>query len=411
MSTIAAIANATVIDATGRPPREASVIVEDDRIAGIEDSPSAKPDASETVNCGGRYLLPGLIDAHVHIGAVSYDFEMQQFRLPSSVLALLIAQRLREMLHCGFTTVRDAGGGDYGFKMAIEHGIIEGPRLLISNRPLSQTGGHGDMRTRSTPESYTHWDGEFGMTHVIADGIEEVRRAVREQIRRGADFVKIFASGGVTSPTDMLESRQYSLDELRTAVATADDSSRHVMAHALPDRAIRNCVEAGVRSVEHGNLLEEETAHLMAASGTYLVPTMLIYEDLANNAKGYRLARDVEERAIVAADRGRAALEWACKAGVKIGSGSDMLGEGSRYMAREIALQASIQGAHEAIISATRVNAELCGLHSMVGTIEPGKQADLIVVDGDPLSDPGLLGEPDKIALIMKGGRIVKRKL
>ncbi len=402
--------NAMVFDGVNPDPHVGGcVVLEGEEIKDIVAKPPALKDA-EVLDCDGRWVLPGLIDAHVHIGAVDHNSHGQHRRHSMAYLALRIAERLKIILENGFTTVRDGGGADYGFKQAITEGLIPGPRLLISGRPLSQTGGSGDWRTRFEPGDY-YYEGEFGMTHVIADGIDEVRKAAREQIRRGADVIKVMASGGAVSPTGRIDTSQYSVGELTAAVEEAEASGHYVMAHALSPSAIRNCVAAGVRSIEHGNFLDAETARLIAEHGRYLVPTLLAYEYDAEHGEEYGYSPEVCDKLAMGAARGRDGLRSALAAGVTVGSGSDMIGDLVWIMGSEIALKAEVMGAQAAIIATTRVNAELCGVGDQVGTIERGKLADLIVVDGNPLDSPELLGKREAVNTVIKGGKVVRTRL
>jgi imidazolonepropionase-like amidohydrolase len=400
------LTDATVFTATGTDPFAGSVVVEGDRITSVAAGPAAAPgEAARVISLRGMTLLPGLIDAHVHAAAVEADIQDQHRHLFDSELAVLTAQSLTDMLGRGFTAVRDAGGADAGFRRLIERGTIAGPRLLVSGRPLSQTGGHGDKRRAPEPGTAVV-PRALGMTHAVADGPDEVRRAVREELRRGADQIKVMAGGGVMSPTDRLESVQYSLEELRAAVAAATASGSYVLAHAYTAGAIEVCVAAGVRSIEHGNLLNDRAAALMAEAGTFLVPTLVTYEKLYEQGAELGIPAANLDKLSRITEAGLTSLRIAQAAGVRIGSGSDLLGPMRRFQAREIALQADALGAAAAIIAATRTNAELLGIAADTGTIEAGQAADLVAVEGDPLAAPGLLGEPERLRMIMRGGRI-----
>jgi imidazolonepropionase-like amidohydrolase len=393
--------DALVFTATGGDPFEGSVIVEGDRISEVVAGPSRPSATGRVVSLQGMTLLPGLIDAHVHAAAVEADIQDQHRHLFDSELAVLTARSLTEMLDRGFTSVRDAGGADAGFRRLIERGTIPGPRLLVSGRPLTQTGGHGDNRRAMEQVDPA---GTLGMTHAVADGAEEVRRAVREELRRGADQIKVMAGGGVMSPTDRLESVQYSLEELTAAVAAAAASGSYVLAHAYTADAIEVCVAAGVRSIEHGNLLNKRAAELMAEAGTFLVPTLVTYEKLYEQGSELGIPKANLDKLGKIIDAGLESLRIAHTAGVRIGSGSDLLGPMRMFQGQEIALQAQALGAGTAIVAATKTNAELLGISADTGTIEVGKLADLVAVDGDPLADPGLLGAPERFRMVMHNG-------
>jgi imidazolonepropionase-like amidohydrolase len=356
-------------------------------------------------------LLPGLTDAHVHIGAVDVNILDQHREYPSNLVALMMARILEETLEQGFTTVRDAGGTDWSFKAAVERGIVEGPRLLISDRPLSQTGGHGDSRRMSEVQAPELFCPTAGMRSVVCDGVDEVRRAAREQLRLGADQIKVMASGGAMSPADELTATQYVLDELRAAVEVAEAARTYVMAHAYNDGSVRNCLEAGVRSIEHGNLIDEETARLMAEAGAYLVPTLVTYEALSEEGRSYGVPENVIRKIDEARKVGIRALRYAHEADVKIASGSDLLGPLQDRKARELEIKTEVMSPMESLVSATRTNAELFGLQDEIGTVEAGKLADLLVVEGNPLENMALLQKKSNLRLIMKAGKAVKNEL
>jgi imidazolonepropionase-like amidohydrolase len=406
MTTPITFQDALVFTATGGDPFEGSVIVEGDRIVEVVPGPSTPSASGRVVSLRGTTLLPGLIDAHVHAAAVEADIQDQHRHLFDSELAVLTARSLTEMLDRGFTSVRDAGGADAGFRRLIERGTIPGPRLLVSGRPLTQTGGHGDNRRATEQADPAAAPRAVGMTHAVADGPDEVRRAVREELRRGADQIKVMAGGGVMSPTDRLESVQYSLEELTAAVAAAAASGSYVLAHAYTAEAIEVCVAAGVRSIEHGNLLNKRAADLMAEAGTFLVPTLVTYEKLHEQGPELGIPKANLDKLGRIIDAGLESLRIAQAAGVRIGSGSDLLGPMRRFQGQEIALQAQALGASAAIMAATKTNAELLGIGADTGTIEAGKLADIVAVDGDPLADPGLLGAPERIRMVMHNGSI-----
>jgi imidazolonepropionase-like amidohydrolase len=407
------LTNALLVDCTGGEPRErASVVVEGGRISEVrfgDGVPAAGHDA--VIDCAGMTLMPGLTDAHVHIGAVDVNILDQHREHPSNLVALMMAGILEDTIHRGFTTVRDAGGTDWSFKAAVERGIVEGPRLLVSDRPLSQTGGHGDWRRATEAQPPEIFCPTAGMRSVVCDGADAVRQAAREQLRLGADQIKVMASGGAMSPADELAATQYTLDELRAAVEEAEAAGTYVMAHAYNDRSVRNCLESGVRSIEHGNLIDEETARLIARSGAYLVPTLVTYEALSDEGKDYGVPEPVIRKIDEARALGIQALRHAYEAGVRIASGSDLLGPLQDRKARELEIKTEVMSPMESLVSATKTNAELFGLEKDLGTIEQGKLADLLVVDGNPLEDIALLQDKNNLKLIMKAGKTVKNEL
>jgi imidazolonepropionase-like amidohydrolase len=407
------LTNAFLVDCVRNEPHErASVIVEGDAIKEIrfgDSGPTAGHDS--IVDCSGMTLMPGLTDAHVHIGAVDVNILDQHREYPSNLTALLMAGILTDTLMQGFTTVRDAGGADWSFKAAVERGVVEGPRLLVSDKPLSQTGGHGDWRRRSETQSPEIFCPTAGMRSVVCDGADAVRRAAREQLRLGADQIKIMASGGAMSPADELAATQYQIAEIRASVEVAEAAGTYVMAHAYNDGSVRNCLEAGVRSIEHGNLIDEETAASIARSNTYLVPTLVTYEALSDEGDAYGVPENVIRKIDEAREVGIRALRYAYEAGAKIASGSDLLGPLQDRKARELEIKTEVMSPMESLMSATKTNAELFGLQDLIGTVEEGKIADLLVVEGNPLEDISVLQDRNNLKIIMKGGRTFKNEL
>jgi imidazolonepropionase-like amidohydrolase len=407
------LTNAFLVDCVRNEPHErASVVVEGDTIKEIrfgDSDPMAGHDS--IVDCSGMTLMPGLTDAHVHIGAVNVNILDQHREYPSNLTALLMAGILTDTLMQGFTTVRDAGGADWSFKAAVERGVVEGPRLLVSDKPLSQTGGHGDWRRRSETQSPEIFCPTAGMRSVVCDGADAVRRAAREQLRLGADQIKIMASGGAMSPADELAATQYQIAEIRASVEVAEAAGTYVMAHAYNDGSVRNCLEAGVRSIEHGNLIDEETAAMIARSNAYLVPTLVTYEALSDEGDAYGVPENVIRKIDEAREVGIRALRYAYEAGAKIASGSDLLGPLQDRKARELEIKTEVMSPMESLMSATKTNAELFGLQDLIGTVEEGKLADLLVVEGNPLEDISVLQDRNNLKIIIKGGRTFKNEL
>lgn len=403
--------HATLLDCTGRDPQpDRRIVVEDDRISRITNSNGpAGPREAQVIDCGGRTLMPGLIDAHVHLAAIDLDAGAE-VALPPAVIALKIARLIEDTLQAGFTSVRDAGGLDWGFKDAVNRRLIRGPRLFISGPFLSQTGGHGDnQRPRTAREPFKAIHGLTTET-ILADGPDEVRKAAREALRRGADQIKVMASGGAASPTDELDHVQFSVAELAAAVDVAGAVGSYVLAHAYGPKAIQNCLEAGVRSIEHGNFLDEKTAdRMLEKEDTYLVPTVITYELLSRYEPGKGWSADNVRKIRQGLTGAYDSLGLAYEKGLKIGSGSDVLAEMQGEKGKEIACQARVMGAMNAIIAATRTNAGLLRIDNTVGTVEEGKQADLILLDQDPLADPSIFGEPDHVRLVVLGGEVVKK--
>jgi imidazolonepropionase-like amidohydrolase len=404
--------NSFLIDCTGAEPREgAAVVVEDERVVDVIAGGRVGPLTGEvtTHDLRGATLMPGLTDAHVHICAVEGNITDQHRYLPPSLLAAKALRRAEECLLQGFTTVRDAGGADYGFREAIHEGIYPGPRLLVSGNYISQTGGHGDKRRRA--EWIEPIGCCLGMVGSIADGEAEVRKAVREQLRRDVDQIKIMASGGAMSPADELDTTQYTVGEMRAAVEEAQAVGKYVLAHAYSDRAVRNAIEAGVRSIEHGNLIREAAAQAIKRAEAFIVPTMITYETIYREGKRYGIGDHQIQKINQAREQSVQGLEYAYRAGCRIGSGSDLLGDMMVQRAVEFELKAQVMKPMEVLLSATKVNAELFRMSDRIGTVEPKKYADLIVVGGNPLKNLRVFQNQDNLKLIMKGGRLYKRSL
>ncbi len=386
------------------------VLVEDERIVEVvEGDPPTS--GAQVFDLGGRTLMPGLIDAHVHVTITSLDLAALQHR-PASLVAQEARVVLEDMLQRGFTSVRDAGGADWGLARAVEVGLIRGPRLFFSGRALSQTGGHGDFRPRNDESALCACQiHSTGFSHV-ADGVPAVRKAAREELKRGATQIKIMASGGVASPTDPVWNVQYSAEEMRAIVEEAQGWRTYAMAHAYTPEAVTRAVEAGVRTIEHGNLIDRPTADLMRAHGTYLVPTLVTYVmlDEFGAALGFPKGSQAKLRDVL--DAGLASLELCREAGVPMGFGTDLLGETHEHQSREFTIRAELLPAPEILRSATRINAEILGRTGELGVIAPGARADLLVVDGNPLDDLSLLeGQGKHLDAILKDGAFAKNRL
>jgi len=399
-----------VFDGTGIEPYEGDVLTEGDRIVDI----AARPEHIYVPNVDileaeGLTVIPGLIDAHVHIGAVDVDIQGQYRRYFTSELALRMSLKLRELLDQGFTTVRDAGGADAGFRRAVEAGVVPGPRLLVSGSPISQTGGHGDMRSPWEEGDPCLCGAAVGMQNVVVDGPDEVRRAVRNQLRRGANQIKVMASGGAMSPSDSLQAVQFSPSELRAVVEEANNAGTYVLAHAYTSAAVQRCVDAGVRCIEHANLVNAETANLLATTGIAVTPTIATYEQLFEYGARHGIPQHNLDKISIAYDSALTSLQLLDAAGAKIGLGSDLLGPLSVQRLRSLVLHAKVLGPKKTLISATRQNAENLGVGHITGTLEPAKSADVVVVRGDILNDMEALRGENVIDTVIARGQLVKR--
>ena len=401
--------NVHVLDVrAGRLLEDHQVLVEGDTIRELSGRPITTS-AAQVIDGGGRTLMPGLIDCHVHVTFSQTNLGLLA-QTPHTTLALRALPILRGMLRRGFTTVRDAGGADWAFKQAIEDGMdgtVIGPRLFVSGPALSPTGGHGDFRPRSDRLQPIGCGCQRLASTRVVDGVDEVRRAVRELLQMGADQIKIMSSGGVASPTDPVNALGYSLDETRAIVDEAAARHTIVLAHAYTPEAIRRAVECGVRSIEHGNLIDAPTAALMAERGAVAVPTLITYEALARD--GLRLGLGAESAAKIEQVRaaGLSSLEVFKAAGVKLAFGTDLLGGSHDLQSEEFLIRAQVQSNLEVLQSATLIGAELLGQADRLGEIAPGACADLLLVDGNPLDDlTCLTGQGERIALVMQGGLV-----
>ena len=412
MSSRIVLRNATVFDSvSGTLTPNLSVLVDGDRIVDVGAALPALGDA-QVFDVQDHVLLPGLIDGHVHVTATMPNF----FELTLTPQSLITAQAkdiLLGILMRGFTTVRDAGGADSGLVQAIDSGHFIGPRLFIAGRAITQTGGHGDTRPAFFQgDRHCVCCGAAGLLGMIADGVGEVRRAVREQLRNGAHQVKVMAGGGVSSPNDPLEGTQYSIEEMTAIVEEAHAARTYVMAHAYSPEAITRAVTCGVRTIEHGNLIDAQAAKVMADRGAYLVPTLATYDSLSRNGAKLGWSADMLAKLERVTRQGVEAIRIARAAGVKIGFGSDLLGEMHADQSNEFTLQAEAMSAVEVLQSATHVNAEMMGQTGKLGVIAPGAHADLVAVAGNPLEDLTLLQQQGKyLPLIMKAGNLVKNEL
>ncbi|RIJ71148.1 amidohydrolase family protein [Nakamurella silvestris] len=391
------VTNALIFD--GRSPDlvEGDIVIEDGVITEVGSVTRAQ---GQVVDARGNVVMPGLIDAHFHAYAATLDsFVLETTDL--SYLALMAERRLGAALGRGFTTVRDVAGGDAGLARGIAEGLIRAPRYFYTGAALSQTGGHGDVR--SPDQDFCLHSSR--MTEVV-DGPENLRRAVRERFRAGAHAIKVMTSGGVISPSDPIRIPQYSAEELRVVVEEATRRGSYVAAHAYSPEAIAHSVKAGIRSIEHGNLMDAATAALMAEHGTYLVPTLAAYDALERRGPSYGLSPVSQAKNREVLDSGKRAIELARQAGVPIGFGSDLMGELESDQLIGVRLQIEVDGALATMRSLTSVNSALLGMPEL-GSIGVGSAGDLLVLDGNPLENPAALWDESLPRTVIRSGTVV----
>jgi imidazolonepropionase-like amidohydrolase len=389
-----------VFDGTGAPPAEAEVLIEGGRIVEV----GTGLDGDEAVDVGGRHLLPGLFDCHTHVTLTSVDL-MGILQAPFSYRFFQTVQNLAATLRAGITTVRDAAGADAGVKRAVADGLVPGPRLQISVTLLSQTGGHGDGWFPSG-QTLDFWPVYPGMPDGLVDGPEAMRRKVRELVRAGADVIKVATSGGVLSPTDDPRHAHFRDDELTALVTEAAAAGRWVMAHAQGADGIKAAVRAGVRSIEHGIYLDDEAIGLMLDRGTWLVPTLVAPRGvLAAAAAGVAIPEAAQRKAAEVAEVHADSFRRAVAAGVKVAMGTDsgITAHGRNLAELELMAKGGM-GPAEVLAATTSGAAELLGVAGELGTLEAGKRADVVVVDGDPF-ELATLG--DRVAAVIQDGRLV----
>ncbi|QBI20840.1 amidohydrolase family protein [Egibacter rhizosphaerae] len=390
----------------GRISDPVAVAISDDRIDAV--GPAAARRDTPTVDLDGMVALPGLIEAHAHLGIVG---PVPDFRTPAAVTAALIFRNCALALEAGFTTARDCGGVDGGVAQAIARGHVRGPRLLPSGPMICQTGGHGDLSVPYLGEKNdVYHSGIPGLVKpsMVCDGPDEVREAARKAFQRGATQLKLAVSGGVISHTDRLEDAQFTVDELRAAVTEAQARGRYVTVHAHNRESITQALDAGVSCIEHGTFLDDALATEMARQGAAMVPTLSIGHLLQEHWQEWGAPEEAVGRAQQMRSALRQALKSARGAGVLMGLGSDLIGAEQSGRGLEIRLRAEMTDPLEALTAATLHNATIIGQADDLGTVEPGKIADLVVVDGDPLENPALLEDPESVVLVIQAGQIVK---
>jgi imidazolonepropionase-like amidohydrolase len=397
-------------DATLQSDRD--VVVEDGIIRTIA-AHGVSTQGAELVDCAGRVLMPGMIDAHTHIYAASLNLP-KLVGAPHTYPPHFATQFLRHSISSGFTTIRDVAGGDIGAARALAEGLVAGPRLFYGGRALTQTGGHGDFRAAEfDPDLCCRCSsGHSDLYCVVTDGVDAVRVAAREQLRRGASHIKIMASGGIISPNDPIDRCQFSDDEIEAAVDEATRWGAYVAAHCHPAEAVRRSVELGVRSIEHGTLIDAQTADLVATRGAFVVPTLAGPSAFKDDGLTMGLPPASHEKLLRVYEKMLNGIEIMKRAGVQMGFGTDLLGAQHTRQCSEFILRSEVLGPLDILRSACSVNAALLQQSGRLGCVAEGAEADLLVVDGNPLEDISLLAAGGtRLCVIMQSGKFYKRTI
>jgi imidazolonepropionase-like amidohydrolase len=404
--------NLSLLDPKWDAPRAGyEVLVEGETIKEVSSRP-IKSTGARTVDCGKRTLMPGLIDSHVHVFLTEVNTQRLE-NIPLTLLTAKSAELMRGMIDRGFTAVRDTGGADWGIKTAVETGLIPGPRLFISAKAIGPTGGHSDLRRRTDyQQASCGCCNGLVFVMVTADGPDAVRACVREQMRQGADQIKIMCSGGVASPYDPLDSLQFSEAEIAAATDEAKAFGRYVLAHAYTPEAITRAMNNGVRTIEHGNLIDDKSARLIKAKGGYMIANLVTYFSMKERAAQFGMTSEMLAKNDIVLEGALRSLEICKKAGVKVGYGTDLLGALQVDQSLEFIHRAKVLKPIEIIRQATTVGAEILRMEGKLGTVAPGAFADLIVVDGNPVKNLKLfLDQGAHLSMIMKGGKFHKNAL
>ena len=407
--------NFQLLEPTLDEPRDGyQLLTEDGLIREVSDKPISSA-AATVIDCGGRTLMPGLIDSHVHVYLSEVSIPLLE-KVPLTLMTARGARQMKAMLDRGFTTVRDTGGADWGIKQAVAEGDLPGPRLFIAGRPIGPSGGHSDPRRRTDSRTYSGMScaccNAMAFTHNVSDGVDAVRRSVREEMRQGVDHIKLMMSGGVASPYDPLDSLQLSPEEVTVAVEEARSFGRYVTAHAYTPEAITRAAECGVRGIEHGNLIDDASARLMAEKGMYLTANLVAYYAMRERAAQFGMNADMLAKNDLVIEGGLRSLEICKKAGVPVAYGSDLLGQLQVDQSREFLIRSEVLSPMEIIRSATLIGAEILRMEGKLGTLKPGAYADLLLIDGNPLKDLGLFQDQGAhIPVIMQGGKFYKHAL
>ena len=402
------IRNGNLLDTTSMSiVGECTVVIEDGLIVSVGEEPTGEADVE--LDAEGQFLMPGFIDGHAHFRLATMDFHRLS-QWSEVEFGIAMKKLAAETLQRGFTTVRDLGGEVTGLMRAIDQGMAQGPRIFHAGRMLTQTGGHGDVDGGIRPVPDCACQMSHDAFSIIADGVDAVRKGARHILRDGSQFIKIHVSGGVASPSDPLDSVQYTEEEIRAVTQEARNRHTYVAAHAYTPPAIRQAVENGVHTIEHGNLIDKPTAKLMAAKGAVLVPTLSTYEAMHEVGKELGMpAKNLQKNTMVF-ERGIGSLELAKSAGVTLGFGTDLIGETQVRQNREFAIRAEVEPAKDILHSMYHVNAQLCRMEGKAGVIAPGAYGDVVVSRINPLEEIAGLSDPEaNISAVIHNGAPVDR--
>lgn len=399
------VSNGSVLDTSTMTFSDGAVVIEDGEIVAVGENSSGTADVS--IDARGNYVLPALIDGHAHFRLASYDFRAL-VRWTEVEYGIVMAGLARATVERGFTTVRDLGGEVSGLMRAIRSGNAVGPRIVRAGLMLSQTGGHGDTDggERAVPSCACSLRSDH--FSIIADGSEAVRKASRHLLRDGSDFLKIHVSGGVASPSDPLDSIQYTYDEIEAAVTEASNRGTYVTCHGYTSEAVQMAINAGVQCVEHGNLIDAATAQLMAEYGTTLVPTLVTYNAMNEFGAAMGLPQaNLDKNAVIYAS-GLSSLETARSAGVTLGFGTDLIGESQTMQNQELAIRAEVEPAADVLRSMWTVNAKLCRMEGRIGVIAPKAHGDLVISTVNPLESLAAFADHETaLTHVIQGGHVM----
>ncbi|RMZ81519.1 hypothetical protein DV738_g2184, partial [Chaetothyriales sp. CBS 135597] len=402
------LTNANLVDPVeGKIIKNATIHLHDGLVVSVngKDEEWSSDPKVVRVDLEGKYVLPGLIDCHVHIAITPGGLDLSDAADQGKNVSILRQPAvLKSMLERGFTTVRDCGGVTLPLKLAVEEGVHIGPRLFIATFAMSQTGGHGDMRQQL--DYHECCGGERGAVGRVVDGVPECFKYTRENLRQGADFIKIMGGGGVASPTDKIEATQFSDEEIHTIVTVAKNAKTYVTTHAYTPTAIQQAINQGVKGVEHGNLIDKETAQLMAKKGVFYTPTLVTYAAMSAY-KGF-LSPASEKKNTQVLKQGLEAIKIAQENGVTVAFGTDLLGVLHFAQSLEFGLRRQVQSNLQILQSATVNSAALLQKPEFLGRIAPGFAADLLIVNANPLDDITIFDQPEKhILATIKDGRVL----